>query len=144
MKWLETAAAVAAGWMNTATNTVTRVSSNTINMFQNMLVPDSVVVLNDDNFEEHIQNAGKGLLVKFYAPWCGHCKNMASDYNAAAAELKEEGIVLADLDATVNSKTSSMYGVKGFPTLKWFYENGLVMEYNGGRTKDKILEWVRG
>ena len=58
MKWLETAAAVAAGCMNTATNTVTRVSSNTINMFQNMLVPDSVVVLNDDNFEEHIQNAG--------------------------------------------------------------------------------------
>ena len=62
--------------------------------------------------------------MEFYAPWCGHCKNLAPEWESAAKTLSEADldppIVLANLDATEedNKALATKYGVKGFPTIK--------------------------
>lgn len=61
-----------------------------------------VEVLTDSNFEEFIKN-NKKVLVKFYAPWCGHCKKMAPEWETAATSLKGK-VPLADVDATEQKK----------------------------------------
>ena len=52
---------------------------------------DGILVLTTDNFDQAIEE-NKFLMVEFYAPWCGHCKNLKPKFVSAAAKLKEENI----------------------------------------------------
>lgn len=101
---------------------------------------DMVITLTSGNFDSHI-SSNKHTLVEFYAPWCGHCKKLAPEYEKAAGILADKNIFLAQVDATEQRDLASKYNVKGFPTLIWF-EDGKEQEYDGGRTTDTIVEWV--
>ena len=85
------------------------------------------------------------MLVEFYTPWCGYCKQLAPEYAAAAVELKASGnkAVLAKVDVDSESDLGSQYGVKGFPTLKWFVNGKMQdIEFDGGRIAKGIVSWV--
>jgi len=103
---------------------------------------DGVMVLGGDNFQAAL-DANSLLLVEFYAPWCGHCKKLAPEYASAAKTLAEKnsGAKLAKVDATEHKELGTKFGVKGYPTLK-FFKNGAAQDYTGGRTADTIVQWL--
>eukprot|EP00698_Gefionella_okellyi_P010986 TRINITY_DN2881_c0_g1_i3.p1 TRINITY_DN2881_c0_g1~~TRINITY_DN2881_c0_g1_i3.p1 ORF type:complete len:375 (+),score=87.39 TRINITY_DN2881_c0_g1_i3:45-1127(+) len=103
--------------------------------------PSDVVVLTQDTFKT-VLDANDFVLVKFYAPWCGHCKSMKGDYKLAATELKGSA-VLADVDCTVEKELASEYGIQGFPTLKLFHKGALASDYKGARTKPALIDFVK-
>ena len=76
-------------------------------------------------------------------PRCGHCKKLAPEYASAATTLAERNIPakLAKVDATEHKELGQKFGVKGYPTLK-FFKNGVAQEYTGGRTADTIVQWL--
>eukprot|EP00301_Raphidiophrys_heterophryoidea_P009830 c14832_g1_i1.p1 GENE.c14832_g1_i1~~c14832_g1_i1.p1 ORF type:complete len:504 (+),score=126.24 c14832_g1_i1:50-1513(+) len=102
-----------------------------------------VLVLTDADIDEAIQ-AHEFLLIEFYAPWCGHCKRLDPEYTKAAEQLAgiDKRIALAKVDSTEEKEASSRFGVRGYPTLKWFV-NGKDSEYNGGRTASEIVGWIK-
>ena len=99
----------------------------------------SVVVLNDKNFEAKVLESSLPVIVEFYAPWCGHCKKLTPEFEKAATNLKGK-VVFGAYDATQSKTYSAKYGVKGFPTLKGFID-GQDEEYNGGRTAKALSTW---
>merc|ERR1719205_334420 len=81
------------------------------------------------------QTNGKSVFIKFFAPWCGHCKRMAPDWEKLADEWagNEVGLV-AEVDCTAEGKPlCDQNGVKGFPTLKYGDPTALE-DYSGGRS----------
>lgn len=104
---------------------------------------EEVLTLTEKNFQETIDN-NQYILVEFYAPWCGHCKKLAPEYESAALALKDYDpkVILAKVDATEEKDLASKFQVKGFPTLKWFV-NGEIAEYTGGRDEKKIVSWIK-
>ncbi|KAI2585679.1 prolyl 4-hydroxylase subunit beta [Homo sapiens] len=107
---------------------------------------DHVLVLRKSNFAEALA-AHKYLLVEFYAPWCGHCKALAPEYAKAAGKLKAEGseIRLAKVDATEESDLAQQYGVRGYPTIK-FFRNGDTAspkEYTGDVESDSAKQFLQ-
>jgi protein disulfide-isomerase A1 len=102
---------------------------------------EGVIVLTEANFDEVISQ-NKNVLVEFYAPWCGHCKQLAPEYAKAAVVLKAANppVILGKVDTTVEKKLGERFQVQGYPTLKFFIDQQPI-EFNGGRTEPEIISW---
>eukprot|EP01122_Echinamoeba_exundans_P013504 TRINITY_DN5902_c0_g6_i1.p1 TRINITY_DN5902_c0_g6~~TRINITY_DN5902_c0_g6_i1.p1 ORF type:complete len:397 (+),score=83.74 TRINITY_DN5902_c0_g6_i1:382-1572(+) len=94
------------------------------------------------NFDNIVLKSQLPVLVEFYAPWCGHCKNLAPIYEKLATSLK--GIVpIVKVDATVEQSLASKYGIRGYPTIKLFKPAASAPEdYNGQRTVGAMSDFV--
>jgi len=103
---------------------------------------DQVCTLTKGNFDDFIKKH-KHVFVKFYAPWCGHCKSMAASYAKLAEKMnnQEDGIPIAELDATEHGEVAEKYGVQGYPTLKFFID-GEPIDYSGEREGPAIENFI--
>ena len=94
----------------------------------------------DADFETIIQQHPFAI-VEFYAPWCGHCKRLAPEWEAAADHSKGKA-ALIKVDCTTEKNIAQQYGIQGFPTLKVFRNGKFSVDYDGGRTASDILKYI--
>ncbi|XP_068565889.1 protein disulfide-isomerase A4 [Cebidichthys violaceus] len=104
--------------------------------------PEATLVLTKDNFDEIVNNADI-ILVEFYAPWCGHCKRLAPEYEKAAQDLSQRSppIPLAKVDGTIETELATRFEVSGYPTIKIF-RKGKMFDYNGPREQHGIVDYM--
>ncbi|XP_055642690.1 protein disulfide-isomerase A6 homolog [Toxorhynchites rutilus septentrionalis] len=104
-----------------------------------------VIELTDSNFDKLVLNSDDIWLVEFFAPWCGHCKNLEPHWAKAATQLKGK-VKLGALDATVHTLKAQQYGIQGYPSIKFFAggpkDRDTAQDYDGGRTASDIVNWA--
>lgn len=97
---------------------------------------DVSVTLDVNNFNKMISQ--NNVLVKFYAPWCGHCIHLVPEWNKLYNENKSN-VIIANFDGT--KPLPKGITIEGFPTIILF-KNGKEIPYEGERTADNILEFL--
>ncbi|KAI3945447.1 hypothetical protein MKW92_034237 [Papaver armeniacum] len=104
---------------------------------------DDVVILTDENFEKQV-GQDRGALVEFYAPWCGHCKKLAPEYEKLGGNFKKaKSVLIGKVDCDEHKSVCGKYGVSGYPTLQWFPQGSLEpKKYEGPRTAEALTEFV--
>lgn len=95
-----------------------------------------VQVLTASDFDERVLNSKAPWLIKFYAPWCGHCKAMEPAWKMLAKKLKGT-VNVAKVDCIAERALGDEYDVEGFPMIKLIAE-GKQYLYQGPRTPDAI------
>jgi protein disulfide-isomerase A6 len=106
---------------------------------------EAVLDLTPSNFDKEVIKSGKPALVEFFAPWCGHCKNLAPTYEELATTFQhaKDKVLVAKVDADNHKDLGKKYGVQGFPTLKWFDGKSKTPdEYDGGRDLESLQKWI--
>lgn len=104
-----------------------------------------VVALTESDFDTKMADYEVSL-VKFYAPWCGHCKRLAPDFEKAATKLKSSDppVTLVDVDCDAEKDLCQKFSIGGYPTLKIFRKGSVSSDYDGPRDAEGIVKFMRG
>ncbi len=102
---------------------------------------EHVTELTESNFDSEVINSAETWVVKFYAPWCGHCQSSAPAFSKAAKRL--HGVArLGVVNCDDHGSLAQRFGVRGFPTIKTFAGEGRrarrPSDYNGDRSAGAI------
>jgi protein disulfide-isomerase A6 len=101
------------------------------------------VSLTLDNFDSEL--GGKNGIVKFFAPWCGHCKSMKPDWDRLGDEYAgSSSVLIGDVDCTADGQAlCEKFEVQGYPSVKYFKDgNPTGEDYKNARDYDSLKEFV--
>jgi thiol-disulfide isomerase/thioredoxin len=96
------------------------------------------------NFDRSI--SGKGAFIKFFTPWCSHCKSMAPAWEKLSIEFKDvQEYIIAEVDCSLQKVICDRHGITEFPALKYFTgttpAGGLA--YTGSRDVDSLRAFAK-
>lgn len=102
---------------------------------------NGLYTLTAENFDRHVE---MGLhFVKFYAPWCSHCRKLAPTWKALAEFHKDSvDVTVAKIDCTTEGKKCNEHNIHAFPTLKLFKDGREVDNYDGSRSLDDLKNYL--
>ncbi|PIL36535.1 hypothetical protein GSI_00224 [Ganoderma sinense ZZ0214-1] len=99
----------------------------------------TVLSLDEKNFREIVDKGH--VFVKFFAPWCGHCKKLAPTWTQLAGQMQHK-LNVAEVNCEAHNALCKMQGITGYPMLHYYGGKGTKTEYTGGRKLEQLLAFA--
>ena len=93
--------------------------------------------INDDDFDNHVNNSNLPVLVDYWAEWCGPCKAIAPIVEEIANDYDGK-VKVGKMDVDNNNQVAMKYGIRSIPTLLLFKNGEVVDQVIGNVGKDSI------
>ena len=96
------------------------------------------VEFTDDNFQDEVLNSTGGVLVDFWAPWCGPCRQIAPLIDQLAEQFSGK-VKVGKINIDDNPNITQQYGISSIPTLMLFKDGEVAERFMGMPAKAKLV-----
>ena len=107
----------------------------------NPLFQGKAIDLTSGNFDRHALKSDLPLVIDFWAAWCGPCRMMSPNFEAAAARL-EPRARMAKLDTEAEPVIAGRYGIQGIPSMIMVRKGREIARISGAMPTTSIVQWV--
>ncbi|MDX2465478.1 MAG: thioredoxin TrxC [Porticoccus sp.] len=101
----------------------------------------SPIVGSDKNFSRYVTHNDLPVVVDFWAPWCGPCKQFAPTFEQVAGEMSTQACFVK-LDTEINQNTAGGHNIRSIPTLMIFHHGKEIARMSGALPKPQFKQWL--
>ena len=102
----------------------------------------SVIILNNENYEEEVIKSNQKILIDFYADWCGPCQ-MQSPIVDEISNENIDGIKVGKINVDNSPELAEKYGIMSIPTLIVIQNGEVKKQFVGLTSKAELLEALK-
>jgi thioredoxin 1 len=105
------------------------------------MASDLIKHISDSTFESDVLQAGKPVLVDYWAEWCGPCKMIAPILDEVSEAYKDK-LQIAKMNVDENREIPAKFGIRGIPTLMLFKDGQLAATKVGAMSKAQLTAFI--